>query len=289
MWLGGIILDAAFGGAKALGAVPALETLIEKSARILKQKLARSGRSPRKLLVRSMLVAVIVLPALFGLGLVMNMFVFFHPGATALATLIVAKFIRLKSLWSHIAKRSPNSSGASARGLVRTIVAHMTFHYLAMAILFLVGGFALLLPYCFASQTLEPHENGPSASPYVKPFVWVTAPVFWSGAFVSSLLYAFATLLIPRTDWLQAWSALIKPVAPPFCWPLKILAFSFNWAIDDQAKPPMRWIGPKNGRSRLTSNDLGDALIVTLVVFALSTALLMLPVLLGLLQSFWGY
>jgi cobalamin biosynthesis protein CobD/CbiB len=284
--MAGVLLDAAFGGAKALGAIPGLETLMGKSAHALKEKLARPERSQRTLFIRGVLAAIVTLTVLFGVGLLLNKLVFMHPTLMALATITIAKFIRFKVLWREIVEASPKSSGKTARNLIGTISDYLAFHYITMALAFLAGGFALLLPYFFALQTVEQKKTS-RITAYTKPFRWILAPILWPGAFIASILFALATLFIPSANWPKAWIALSKPVLPPLFWPLKVLTYSFNWAIEAQTNregKTVRWIGPKEGRSQLTPKDLADALFVTLVVFALTTALLMLPVLIGLLR-----
>lgn len=280
VWFGGLLLDAAFGGRKALGALPSLETLFGAVLSFLKQRLAREGRTKRAHFWRGMLVLILLLVAAIALGFALDALLFSAPPLTALAVVLCAQFVRLKPEWQHLSEPGGLTDGKACRAAVSQAIDHASAHLMPGLLAFLLGGFTLLVPVmllqCAVRHDPDPQDRSFFLLPFESLFRWPRA----AGCLLAALALAAATLVWPGANWKAAWKALVTGARSPRDWPLNVAAHAFGWSVEaSPARKPVVWIGPAGGTARLKAADVREGLIVTLIATGLVHGFLLLLIL----------
>lgn len=278
LWLAAIALDMAFGGRKALGAIPLFETLVPTSIQYLKNKLERAGRSRRTHYWRGVFAAAVLLTLLLAIGALIHMFTFNNAATSAVAAVFLAKMLQLKPFWQSTQTQAAQADpGARRRAIEQTCDLFASFYVPAM-ILFLAGGFLLFLPFYSVwvgdrlMRTDAPH------SAFLKPFAQVHSLLAWPGEMLATLFMALAVLFWPSTLWLQAMGAALKPRLPLRTWSSAVLAFSLNVSLRVQGSAADTWIEPADASAKPDAAKSRSALIVALLAFAMSLGFLLLLV-----------
>ncbi|MEX0297614.1 MAG: hypothetical protein AB3N28_00990, partial [Kordiimonas sp.] len=154
--------------------------------------------------------------------------------------------------------------------------------FLPAVTLFTLGGFALLLPYRFLANAVEYsfRENQPRG-PFYKYIRFIHELVSIPLSFVSALILGLSHFFIPKTN-LALFSKLPPnktfTLASHFI-PLNVMAngLGLNFLRKEGPKTTLtkekKWIGPPNGRAKLTPSDLRSIWLIVLVAFGLSILL----------------
>lgn len=234
-----------------------------------------------------------MLVMLFGMvGYAVDQFVFLHPSMTALAVFFVAKFLSLKIAWRQLQNSSVNLSAIGYRQLTRGPVEAFGNFYVPAALLFVVGGFALLLVfYCLHAANIEAEkahkENKTGNFFFLIPLQRMRSLLAMPGELMASLVLILALLFWPPANWARGLSAVRHLGGRIKNWPITIIAYAFNWsfeansiskatALSSQSTNTIYWIGPKTGSAQLSSTNQKNGLIVALIAFGLTNALLAL-------------
>lgn len=276
LWLGGIILDGLFGGRKALGQIPALETLTSASASFLQARLERKGRSRRTHLWRG-LFALSLLMSAFGLiGFFLDRIAFGHTAATAIAVVLIAKLLGLKISWQHIQNAAASDNFDQRRQAIRKAVDIFSGYFLPATILFILGGFMLLLPFQCLHMAIRANDDSITTSAYLRPFATLAAPLEVVGAVFATIFLMVAMLFWPAARWTRAYGAAMRPNRPIRTWPVKLIAHAIDISLDAAGKNDKRlWLGPTGSTAKIDAAACQNALIVTLLAFALSIGFLL--------------
>ncbi len=277
VWLGAVALDMLFGGPKALGLVPSLDSVTTQSVQFLQTRLERQTRSKRAHYWRG-ITAAIVLGITFGAaGYGLDQLVFLHPALTAVAVFFIAKFLSLKIAWQQNQKEIISPGADKYRRLARQPIELIVNYYIPAALLFVVGGFSLLLPFsCLHVASLSALENH-EKSFFLKPFARLRSVAAFPGEIIGSAVMAIALLFWPAANWKQGWLSVFHFGKSIRLWPLTIAAHAFNWSIERlDGTPEKKWVGPTHGLAHLKPADVKNALIVALIAFAIANAVLAL-------------
>lgn len=263
------MLNMLFGGPKGIKHIPSLNTLIEYVSLSLENRLNRENRSPRTLFWRGFTVSAIFIPLLVALGYGINYIAFSHPAVTAVCVFFVAKTVDVKTIWHTTLALSQAQKSAVIRTGIRDLIMTFSGHFVPVMILFLIGGFALLLPFHFLYvATQDTQKKAPSAYQTIFQKLCFIPSAISAG--IAAFLLAFAQLFWPKALWQHAFKAFIKPMRPITHWPLSVITHGFKWSIEaPTASKKGAWIGPAAGSAKIKATDARDALIVTLLAFGL--------------------
>jgi len=277
VWLGAVALDLLFGGPKALGLVPSLDSITTRSVQFLQNRLERRTRSKRAHYWRG-IFAVLVLVTVFGAaGIGLDQLVFLHPAFTAVAVFFVAKFLSLKMAWQQNQNEISSSGTDKYSRHARQPIELIANYYIPAALLFIVGGFNLLLPFsCLHTASLAARKNR-GKSLFLKPFTHLRSVAAFPGEVISSAVMALALLFWPAANWKQGWLSVFQFGKSIKLWPLTIAAHAFNWSFERlEWAPEKKWLGPAQGSAQIKPADVKNALIVALIAFAIANATLAL-------------
>lgn len=265
----------AFGGRRALGAIPLVETVIKKSILTLRTKLERRGRSKRNHFWRGLLAAG-VLSSLFGAaGYYINQLAFSHASLSALAVVVLAKLLGLKGFWQMLRDRVMQEDATARRQAIEDAIDMLTSFYVPALLLFLAGGFWLLLPFfCFWIADRIDQGNHPPSS-FLQPFRRLRTFLALPGEILATLFVALAALLWPATYWRTAIVAALKPGGSTRNWPALLLAHSLDLSLAPRARFRSSWLGPQDASAQVSAGKCRSALIVALIAFAMTLAFLL--------------
>lgn len=265
----------AFGGRRALGAIPLIETLIEKCLLALRTKLERTGRSKRAHFWRGVF-AVSVLSFLCGAaGYYINQLAFSHASLAALAVVVLSKLLGIKGFWQMLQSRVTQQDATVRRHAVEDAADMLAGFYVPAMLLFMAGGFWLLLPfYCFWVADQIDHGNHPPSA-FLAPFRTFRAILAVPGEMLATLFVALAALLWPATNWRSAVIGALKPGSRTRNWAAHLLAHSLDLALAPRARFRSAWLGPKGASAQVSASQCRSALIVALIAFAMTLAFLL--------------
>lgn len=286
-WLGGTALDMIFGGRKAFGLIPSLDSLSRRSVIFLRARLERPDRSKRTHHWRGILACTVLVTGFAFAGFAIDHLLFHHATLTALGAFVLAKLLGLKIAWQQINDLAVADDFRSRRVAVRQAVDTFAGYFVPGLLLFLAGGFTLLLPFhCLhTANRLSRTEEAPSA--FMQPFTASRNLVSLIGEILGMALLAAAVLFWPDANWKRALKAAARPKRPIRNWPLNLVTHAFNLSLEKTGRVNVHeadqsaWIGPADARARLTSQDCKNALIVALIAFGLTLAFLLLLLLAG--------
>ncbi len=275
LWLGAVLLDMTFGGRRALGAIPLVETFIEKSILTLRTKLERRERSKRNHFWRGLLAAGVLSVLLGAAGYYVNQLAFSHASFAALAVVVLAKLLGLKGFWQMLRDKVTQQDATMRRHAIEDAIDMLTSFYVPALLLFLAGGFWLLLPYYgfWAADRIDRGNQPPSV--FLQPFRGFRSFLAMPGEVVATLFVMLAALLWPATNWRTAVLAALKPGGRTRNWPAHLLAQSLDLALAPRAKFRSAWLGPKDASAQVSADKCRSALIVALIAFAMTLAFLL--------------
>ena len=274
LWLGAIALDALFGGRKALGAIPSLDTLTENLFSLLRQRLERKDRSNSALFFRGVIISIALIGLLGFMGALMDRLVFTHAAITALSTATLARYLQLKILFQTLRKMASQQSSASWRKAIERSLYFFSSYYCPALILFLLGGFSFLLPFYLLYWVAVQHgSNVPSS--YVKPLLIVRNFAALPGECLSAFFLIFGTIAWPAAHMLQGIKGLLVCGRAPRQWGPSIVAHAFGISLQSQWPRQPKWLGSDIGSADIDTTTSRNALIVALIAFVTSLAFLL--------------
>lgn len=285
LWVGGVLLDAVFGGPRALGMVPSLDAIITRSVHFLQAKLERRNRSRRAHYWRGALAVIILVAGFAVMGFWIDQWVFYHPVLTAVAVFFVAKILSLKLAWQHMQKALVSVSGSSGSGnsqcraLARRSIELFTNKFVPAAVFLVAGGFTFLLPLVCLQTASNAAEKSDGESFFLRPFQLLESVVTVPGKIIGTCMLAIALLLWPAANWSHGWLSAFRFGPSVSLWSITIVAYAFNWSFErggtHQPRPDKQgWIGPVHGSAQLKPADVKNALIVALIAFGVTNALM---------------
>ena len=269
-----------FGGRKALGLVPSLDSITAHSVHFLQSRLERRARSKATHYWRGTLAALLLAFSFGAVGYGLDQLVFFHPALTAIAVFFVAKFLSLKISWQLFQNTPPAANNDQCRQLARQPIALFSNYYAPAVVLFIAGGFTLLLPFsCLHAASLAA-EKTQEESLFFRPFQRMRSVAAFPGEVIGTALLAIALLFWPTANWSKGWLSVFRLGKSVKLWPLIMTAHAFNWSFErldgerwtDSSK--QKWLGPADGSAQLRPTDVKNALIVALIAFGIANALL---------------
>lgn len=276
LWLGALILDALFGGRKALGAMPSFDDLSQVSLSFLRKRLERENRSARAHHWRGLISVFVLVPIAIWLGLLLNAMVFWYTATATIAAVILAQVLATKLSWQSAESLARGGDSTARRQAVETLLATYAHSIIPSLLLFLVGGFALLFPYrmLLVADTVAASSGKPSA--YLRPFI-VARRLFGSpGELLATVFILFSSILMPRAYVLQSVKTLLKTKQKIRHGTTAVVAGAFNMSLQmNGGATKTIWIGPQNGTAKISQEACRHALIVALVAFAVSIAFLL--------------
>ncbi len=282
MWLGAIALDALFGGRKALGAIPSLDTLSQALFTALQSRLERKARGSAALFWRGTLVLIVLGGLLSAAGNILNSIVFYNAGIAALSTAILARYLKLKILFQSVRERASEPSGTTRRHAIEESLHYFAAYYVPALVLFAIGGFSLLAPYYLLYWVAT--QNGADAgSRYIKSFLIARNMVAFPGEMLASLFLLLGASLWPNTHLLQGVKGLMVCGTNIKQWSPSIMAHAFGISLRSRWPGVPKWLGSDLGTADVSSTAGRNALIVALIAFAASLAFLLVIVAASLL------
>lgn len=283
--MGAVALDMAFGGPKALGLVPSLDSIITRSVHFLQSRLERQKRSKRAHFWRGALAAVILVAGFAAMGYGIDQLVFYHPALTAVAVFFVAKILSLKIAWEQLQKalvaasNHSTASDAQCRRLTRRSIELFANNFVPMMVLFVAGGFTALLPFACLQAASLAAEKAEGKSFFLQPFQRIGLVAAIPGEILGSGLLAIALLLWPAANWSRGWLSVFRFDEAIKLWSTTMVAYAFNWSLERDGKNQPgsgrgKWIGPTGSSAQLKPTDVKNALIVALIAFGVTNALM---------------
>lgn len=273
------------------GRIPNINSFLFTLAKRTADKLNRQGRSKNALKIRGLITLIIWLPILYFVGYMANQYSPFSAATTALALLALIPFLAQRKIWSNhieLGKQLTKQNAltdphTAAQVSAQSIILGYSATLLPTATLFAVGGFAFLLPYRFLANAIEYSfkENQPRA-PYYKYMRLMHELISIPFSFVSALILGLSHFFVPKTNlalFFRLPANHTHTLASHFI-PLNIMAngLGLNFLRIEGPKTPLKkekkWIGPQDGRAKLTPNDLRSIWLIVLVAFGLSFLLL---------------
>ena len=273
----GLLLDLVIGGRGGLGRLPHVDTLLALLFAPVAKRLDRAQRSPKALMWRAVLAQCVFLPLAYISGEYLNTFVALPYVGPPVAALILARTIAFRSAWDQNRESRPLTA-EMARGWTETVTHTLTRDWLTTAALFTFGGFALLLPFRFLCAVTNQRELGGTAKPasaFERAFIPLFDLASLSGALWAGLLFALGTLFVPGTQLtaIAGFAAVRLRGILSRVIPLTIVAYALDFSFASGHKGgdgAPAWIGPKQGRAKLTSDDLRLASKLMLTACGLS-------------------
>lgn len=276
MWLGALTLDALFGGRKAFGALPSLDGLLEVCLKFLRKRLERENRSPRAHVWRGTFVLAVLGPVTVSVGLLLNSAVFWHTATATLAAVLLAQMLATKLTWQLAESLAKGGNSADRRQSIEIVFSAYSMSFISSMLLFLIGGFALLLPYRLLLAADNASADSVKASSFLKPFVAVRRLLASPGELLAIAFTLFAALLVPWSYVAQGIKTLAQTRHKIRNGTLAIVSGAFNMSLQTaDVASQQSWIGPENGTAKIDDETCRHALIVALVAFAVSIAFLL--------------
>jgi hypothetical protein len=262
----GLVIDMVIGGQRGLGRLPSLDQVIAFLFAPLANRLDRSMRSAASLTARAILVQLVFLPLLYMAGALFNdLSLAPHIGAP-LAALLIARTINFRSNWDAFRQTGRADAGnpAKVRSAIEALVLSLSRDWLGSLVLFVAGGFAVLLPYRFLAVASGQHEIQGAARPE-KPFTRAFTPLFdlmaLPGALWTGLLLALGPIFVPGTQLAAArgfFSLRFRGILSRLI-VLTLVAYALNFSFafgGGKKAGSQSWIGPSHGRAKLAAVDL---------------------------------
>lgn len=287
-----ILLDLTAGGFLS-GRIPNIGRLIGNIARRIAIKLDRQERSNSALRMRGLFVLCAGVPIFVVLGLLANVATYGTAAGTAVGLLALTPILGQKKAWlDHIdagkkiaSDKSVTDPHALAQTSTQAVVLQFGLSFFPGVLLFTAGGFAALFPYCFLRGLVQSSVPGSkNRGHFYQSITWLHELVTFPITIVASVLLTIAHFFFPAThigSFLKLSTNNTQTLASHFM-PLNIVAsglgLSFNRTQKSDGKPSSagKWIGPEDGRAKLTTNDMRKVWLVVLVAFGLSLILLIL-------------
>ena len=277
LWLGAVALDALFGGRKALGAIPSLDTLSQALFSGLRQRLERMARGRHALFWRGLLVQIVLVGLLYTVGSLIDRFAFSHAAFIALSTAVLARYLNLKILFQTTSELAGQPDSSSRRKAIEHAVHYFCSYYTPAMVLFLLGGFSLLAPFYLLHWATSGHgDEKPSA--YLKSFKAARNLAALIGESLSAMFLVLGTVLWPKTHVLQAFKGWLVCSTMPKQWGPSIVAHAFGASLRSMWPGKPKWLGSEIGTADINAATSRNALIVALVAFAASLAFLLVLV-----------
>lgn len=269
-----LALDLIAGGRRLLGWVPGPNEFFDRLATFFSAKLDRKSRSNSARRFRGIFVCLLILPLLFFFGQFLNRFIYDTTLITIVLAIGLALMLRQRRLWDDIIDTlKAGTAPQNARKQIDAVIMGFSDGVVVSLTLFLLGGFALLLPYRFVRVSLEQQQRGTGMRPD-SPFL----ALFWSlgelaafiGSWIAAAWMAMAHIFLPGTS-LSAFYPLITykkgvPLSRQFT--LGVIGYGSGLSFEDGRTKSGGWIGPQDGRARQTAADIRRVGLV-LVVAAL--------------------
>lgn len=297
-----LLLDGVLGGRKFLGRIPGPDQAIYFLLGQFSKRLDRPDRGKGALVVRGLLVLFSLMVVSAGLGLWIDSWKTDSWGGQLFTVLLLALTVGQHNVWELVreimrALTEPQHANAPKRyGATRWAVERLALRFsdglIANGLFYLLGGFALLLPFRALSMMMA--TGAPSGlKPAPGPYYFATRILFALVATVPSLIASIFIILAwpftPKARFL-AMKGLWKNMSSAATSgarrrPLSVIAYAFGWnfRVHPAEAGPESWIGPRDGKARLSASDLGRAVFLVMVAGAL--VILVLLALLGLLLS----
>ncbi|MBL4836380.1 MAG: hypothetical protein JKY34_02285 [Kordiimonadaceae bacterium] len=290
--LAAIFIDLAIGGFLN-GKIPNLNVALRFIANGIDTKLDRPGRSDSALKTRGFATLLLCLPLLYLLGTLLNQLAKSTSAGTAVALLALIPILGQKKGWlrhTQTGRELANDAHTidphgTAQNSTQRIILKFGCQFAPNLFVFCAWGFALLLPLLFLQGLLgDTIKNGVSRRPFLAysrfAYELITLPV----TIVISVLLALAHYYLPKTNLLAIKGFSKKGMKLPRSHfiPLNIVAtglgLSFQRKIESklEGKNKLAWVGPENGRAKLTATDMRSVWLVVLVAYGLSLILLMM-------------
>ena len=290
--LAAIFIDLVIGGFLN-GKIPNLNGVLRFVANGINAKLDRPGRSDSALKTRGFATLLLCLPLLCLLGLFLNQLAKSASAGAAVALLALIPILGQKKGWLRHTKtgkalaNDPHTIDpyGTAQYSTQRIILKLSCQFAPNLFVFCVWGFALLLPFLFVQGLMgNTIKNGVSRRPFLaySKFIYelITLPV----TVIISALLALAHYFLPKTNLLAIKGFSKKGMKLPRSHfiPLNIVAtglgLSFQRKIENKlaGKNKLAWVGPENGRAKLTATDMRSVWLVVLVAYGLSLLLLMM-------------
>lgn len=276
LWLAALSLDAIFGGRKAIGALPSLGDLIERLLIWFQNRLERKNRSRRAHYWRGTLTLALAGTCFALLGNYMNQFAMLNGATVALAAVILAQFLSLKTTWQTVEVDAQKPDAAARRRAVETITNLFSRTLVSGLFWFLVSGFAGLLVLQILVIAETRHEQTQAKSAFLAPFANLNSLINLPGKALAAAFMLLAATLYPNANLRQSFATAAAYFGSPKVWPLALIAGAFSLSLQClRQNGKIRWIGPKSGTADITSEACRHALIVALVAYAVSIAFLL--------------
>ncbi len=272
------------------GRIPNIDGALFKLAKRIAGKLNRPERSKSALKIRGLIILIIWLPLLYFVGHLANEYGPLSAATTALALLTIIPFLAQRKTWSdHIVlsqkltKQNTITDPYTAGQIsAQDVILGYSAKFLPTATLFAIGGFSLLLPYRFLVHSVECsfRENQPRG-PFYKYMRFLHELISIPLSFLSALILGLSHFFIPKTNlalFLKLPTNKTHTLASHFI-PLNIMAngSGLNFLRKEGPKTTLakekKWIGPLDGRAKLTPSDLRSIWLVVLVAYSLSLLL----------------
>ncbi|WP_020398369.1 hypothetical protein [Kordiimonas gwangyangensis] len=239
-----------------------MDTLLGLLFAPVAKRLDRAQRSPQALMWRAVLAQCVFLPLAFIIGVYLNAFVALPYIGPPVAALILARTIAFRSAWDN--GQSVAIMAEAARGWTETITHTLARDWLSTAVLFTLGGFALWLPFRFLSAVTNQRERTGTTKPsshFERAFIPLFDLAALMGSIWAALLFAFSTIFVPGTQLtaIAGFAAVRLRGILSRVIPLTVVAYALNFSFATRSKRSdgaSTWIGPKQGRAKLTSDDL---------------------------------
>lgn len=289
LWLLAAGLDIAFGGPRALSILPGLESAIVALLGAAQKYTARRIKSTIILSFVGLCFWVLLSACLAVAGLGLNAIVFSHSAILALAAVLVARSVGMKRVWSNLSQTVSTMDESNFQPSISGLTQQFAFRHSGAFLAFVTLGFAGLWPYLLLTAMWDARlfdqlsSNSPTISKTTAQAHFARFPGFVAhlilsvAAMFGALTLSIALLFKPKTHWGKSTLALMKPSMALINRPLLVMAVGNNWSLmktaPNIAQPT--WFGPRSGRAKLTAKDLADALIVTLVAFAVLNGFLL--------------
>ncbi|TNE67103.1 MAG: hypothetical protein EP335_01880 [Alphaproteobacteria bacterium] len=271
------LADLALGGRAALGHIPGVGKIFGLLASGLSARLNRPLRSARERAVRGTVLVVVLLPLIGWLGLYLNIFMASGRIGLLVAFTLLLLAVRVRLDWQAVLDRLANDGDphAGARAAVQMLARSYGETLVANLVLFALGGFALLLPYRFVAALLEAgHPEGvnrPDGS-FFTPAAILHNLLSLPGVLLAALTLLAAQIAIPGTSLgaVRGLKVSVRGRLIAGLWPLAILAHGLGFAFEGRRQGGRtRWLGPKDGKARLTNTDVRRAGRVIMLASAL--------------------
>lgn len=285
----GLVIDMVIGGQRGLGRLPSLDQLIAFLFAPLASRLDRPMRSASSLTARAILVQLVFLPLLYTAGKLLNDVALAPHVGAPLAALLIARTINFRSNWDAFRQigKADASNSTKIRNAIEALALSLSRDWIGSLVVFVAGGFALLLPYRFLTVASGQHEIEGAAradAPFTRAFTPLYDLMALPGALWTSLLFSLGPIFVPGTQLAAArgfFTLRFRGILSRLI-VLTVVAYALNFSFafgGSRKAGPQNWIGPSHGRAKLLAADLrtfgklmlaaGGIGLVTMTMFAL--------------------